>query len=232
MEQDLNDRQKAIRQWVLDNPRKKENDIVKAMQKEGKCSRMTTLNEIDELLERQILEDVRAKPNNFSCIVARDENEYTRIYQVVLKIKKVIDAMDEPIEKLFLQGAEWASNSSTQEATRGLPVLKDLQDDIQSRYRKKYDLMLQYLWNRTNSVIQSEKDKQALHTLIVNLMMKINEQFWRHRPLKEIFKLLAYKPEMTKPSLWKKMGITKELLHELNAPSEDFVRLFSDSSQP
>ena len=118
-EQELNENQKAIRLWVLDNPRKKENDIVKAMKEKGQCSRMTTLKEIDELKERQILEDIRAKPNNFSCIVARDENEYTRIYQEITKIKTVIDAMDKPIEKLFLQRVEWATNSETEEATRG-----------------------------------------------------------------------------------------------------------------
>jgi hypothetical protein len=86
--------------------------------------------------------------------------------------------------------------------------------------------MLQFLWNRTNSVIQSEKDKQTVHTRIVNLMIKINNQFWRHRQLKEIFKFLAYKPEILKPSLWEKIGITKELMDELNTPPEDFVRLF------
>ena len=124
-EQELNENQKAIRLWVLDNPRKKENDIVKAMKDKGQCSRMTTLKEIEELKERQILEDIRAKPNNFSCIVARDENEYTRIYQEITKIKTVIDAMDKPIEKLFLQRAEWATNSNTEEATRGAPCTSD-----------------------------------------------------------------------------------------------------------
>ena len=196
------------------------------MQDKGVCHRLTALNEIDELLERQVLEDIKSKPNNFSCIVARDENEYTRIYQIIVKIKVVIEAMDKPIEKLFLQGAEWASNSTTEEATRGLPVLQNLQIQLESGYRQRYGLMLQFLWDRTNTAIQSEKDKQNLHTMIVNLMMKINDQFRRHRPLKEIFKFLNYKPEILKPALWKKMGITKELMDELNAPPEDFVRLF------
>jgi hypothetical protein len=164
-------------------------------------------------------------------LIFNHKSEYDRIVAVTEKIKKVIEAMDKPIEKLFLQGAEWASNSSTQEAIRGAPVLQNLQDQIESRYRQRYGIMLQFLWNRTNSVIQSEKDKQTLHTMIVNLMIKINDQFWRHRQLKEIFKFLAYKPEILKPSLWKKMGITKELMDELNAPPEDFVRLFSELSQ-
>lgn len=154
------------------------------------------------------------------------KSEFDRIVALTDKIKKVIEAMDKPIENSFLQGAEWASNSSTEEAVRGAPALQNLQDQIQLGYRQRYEIMLQFLWNRTNSVIQSEKDKQTLHTMIVNLMIKITDQFWRHRQLKEIFKFLAYKPEILKPSLWKKMGITKELMDELNAPPEEFVTLF------
>jgi hypothetical protein len=225
-EQDLNENQKAIRLWVLDNPRKKDNDVVKAMKEKGQCSRMTTLKEIEELKERQILEDVRAKPNNFSCLVARDENEYTRIYQEITKIKAVIDTMDKPIEKLFLQRAEWGTNSSTEEATRGAPGLQNLQIQIESKYRQSYSLMLQFLWYRTNDIIQSEKDKQTLHTMIVNLMMKMNRQFWHPRQLNEIFKFFTFDPGILKPTLSKKMGITKELIEKLNATQEDFVRRF------
>ena len=225
-EQDLNENQQAIRRWVLDNPRKKDNDVVKAMKENGQCSRITTLKEIEELKERQILEDVRAKPNNFSCLVARDENEYTRIYQEIIKIKIVIDAMDEPIEKLFLQRAEWGTNSSTEEATRGAPVLQNLQIQIESKYRQSYGLILWFLWDRTNSVIQSEKDKQTLHTLIVNLMMKMNKQFWHPRQLNEIFKFFTYDPGLLKLSLSKKMGINKQLIEKLNTTQEDFVKHF------
>ena len=185
---------------------------------------MTTLKEIEELKERQILEDIRAKPNNFSCLVARDENEYTRIYQEITKIKTVIDAMDKPIEKLLLQRAEWGMNSSTEEATSGVQGLQIIQYQIESKYRQSYSLMLQFLWDRTNSEIKSEKDKQTLHTLIVNLMMKINRQFWYPRQLNEILKLYTFGPGIIESPLSKKIGINKELIEKLNKTREDFVR--------
>jgi hypothetical protein len=224
-EQDLTDRQKAIRQWVLNNPKKKENDIVKAMRANGQCSRMTTLNEIGELIERQVLEDIRAKPNNFSCIVARDENEYTRIYEGITKIEAVIDAMDKPVEKLFLQRVEWVTNLETEEATHGVHALQILLH-MESMYRQSYSLMLQFLWDRTNSEIKSEKDKQALHTLIVNLMMKINRQSWYPRKFKEILKLYTFGPGIIESPLSKKMGVNNELIDKLITTKEDFVRRF------
>ena len=196
------------------------------MKEKGQCSRMTTLKEIEELKERQILEDIRAKPNNFSCLVARDENEYTRIYQQITKIKTVIDAMDNPIEKLFLQRVEWGTNSETEEATRGAPSLSILLYQVESMYRQSYSLMLQCLWDRTNSKIKSEKDKQALHTRIVNLMMKMNKQIWHPRQLNEIFKFFTFDPGIIKWALSKKMGINKELIEKLNSTQEDFVRRF------
>lgn len=172
------------------------------------------------------MEDIRAKPNNFSCLIVKDENEYTRIYQEITKIKAIIDAMDKPIEKLFLQRAEWGTNSSTEEATRGVQSLQILQYQIESKYRQSFSLMLQFLWDRTNSVIESEKDKQSLHTVIVNLMMKMNRQFWHPRQLNEIFKFFIYDPGISKLSLSEKMGVTIELIEKLNTTQEDFVRRF------
>ena len=224
--QDLDGDETAIRNWILENPKRTENQVALAMMKNGQCHRLTTLKKIGRLQERDIVEDIRAKPNNFSCLIVKDENEYTRIYQEITKIKIVIDAMDKPIEKLFLQRAEWGTNSNTEEATRGALSLSILQYQIESVYRQSYSLMLQCLWERTNSVIQSEKDKQTLHTMIVNLMMKMNRQFWHPRQLKEIFKFFTYDPAISKWSLSKKMGITKELIEKLNTTQEDFVKDF------
>lgn len=188
---------------------------------------MTTLNEIDELLGRQILEDVKDKPNNFSCLVVRDDNEYTRIYQQIAKIKTVIDAMDEPVNNLFLQRIEWTQKSKLKEADRVAQVLRVLHIQ-ESMYRENYSLMLQVLWDRTNEVIQSDKDKQILHTRIVNLMLKMNRQFWNGRQLKEIFRLSTYNSEILKLPLSKQVGITKELIDKLNTTQQDFVNHFSD----
>lgn len=183
------------------------------------------------LKKRGSIKIPKYRPGQKQYLIFNDKSEYDKIVALTEKMKKVIDSMDKPIEKLLLQGAEWASNPTTEEASRGLPALQNLQDQLQYGYRQRYDIILQFLWNRTNSVIPSERDRQSLHTMIVHLMMKITDQFWRHRPLKEIFKLLAYKPEILKPSLWAKMGMTKELMDELNAPPEDFVRLFSELTQ-
>lgn len=224
--QELDEDEKAIRDWILKNPRKTENEVAAALMKEGQCHRLTTLKKIRRLKERSILEDVRAKPNSFSCLVVKDDNEYTRIYQVITKIKMVIDAMDEPIKKLFLQRSEWGMNPTTKEAMRGAYPLQVLQSQVESKYRQSYTLMLQFLWDRTDNVIQSEKDKQDLHTRIVNLMMRINRQFWYPRELNEIFKFYMYSPEVLKLSLSKKVGITKGLIDELNITQEDFVTHF------
>lgn len=195
------------------------------MQEKGICHRLTALKEIDELKKRHILEDIKAKPNNFSCIVARDENEYTRIYQEITKIKSVIDAMDKPVEKLFLQRVEWVTNLETEEATHGVYALQILLH-MESMYRQCYSLMLQFLWELTNSEIKSEKDKQALHTLIVNLMMKINRQSWYPRKFKEVLKLYTFGTGIIESPLSKKMGVNKELTDKLITTKEDFVRRF------
>jgi hypothetical protein len=224
--QDLDEDETAIRNWILENPKKTENQVAMAMMKNGQCHRLTALKKIGWLQDRDIVEDIRAKPNNFSCLIVKDENEYTRIYQEITKIKTVIDAMDKPIEKLFLQRAEWGTNSSTEEATRGASLLQNLQIQIESKYRQSYSLMIQFLWDRTNDIIQSEKDKQTLHTMIVNLMIKMNRQFWHPRQLKEIFKFFNFDPSIIKWTLSKKMGINKELIEKLNTTQEDFVRRF------
>jgi hypothetical protein len=223
--QELTDRQREIRQWVLDNPKKTENKIALAMQDKGTCHRLTALKEIYELIERQVLEDIKTKPNNVSCIVARDKNEYTKIYNEITKIKKVIDAMDKPVEKLFLQRVEWVTNLETEEAIRGVHSLQNLLH-MESIYRQSYSLMLQFLWELTNSKIKSEKDKQALHILIVNLMMKINRQSWYPRKLKEILKLYTFGPGIIESPLSKKMGINKELMDKLITTKEEFVNLY------
>jgi hypothetical protein len=224
--QDLDEDETAIRNWILENPKKTENQVAMAMMKNGQCHRLTALKKIGWLQDRDIVEDIRAKPNNFSCLIVKDENEYTRIYQEITKIKTVIDAMDKPIEKLFLQRAEWGTNSSTEEATRGASLLQNLQIQIESKYRQSYSLMIQFLWDRTNDIIQSEKDKQTLHTMIVNLMIKMNRQFWHPRQLKEIFKFFNFDPSIIKWTLSKKMGINKERIEKLNTTQEDFVRRF------
>jgi hypothetical protein len=224
--QDLDEDETAIRDWILENPKMTENQVAMAMMKNGQCHRLTALKKIGWLQDRDIVEDIRAKPNNFSCLIVKDENEYTRIYQEIIKIKTVIDGMNEPIEKLFLQRVELGTNPETEEAIRGNHSLQNLQIQIEFKYRQSYSLMLQFLWDRTNSEIQSEKDKQILHTMIVNLMMKMNKQFWGPRKFNEIFKFFTYDLEISKWSLSKKIGITKEVIKKLNTTQEDFVRRF------
>jgi hypothetical protein len=138
--------------------------------------------------------------------------------------------MDEPIQKLSLQRAEWGINPETEEAMRGGHSLQILQYEIEFKYRQSYSLMLQFLWDRTNDVIQSEKDKQTLHTMVVNLMMKMNRQFWGPRKFNEIFKFFTYGPGILKHSLSKKISISKELIDKLNTTQEDFVRRFLSQS--
>jgi hypothetical protein len=85
--------------------------------------------------------------------------------------------------------------------------------------------MLQVLWDRTNSIIQSEKDKQDLHTIIVDLMLTMNRQFWNHDQLNDIFRHFTYDPILNHP-LSKKMGITKRLVDKLKTTQDDFVKGF------
>jgi hypothetical protein len=168
----------------------------------------------------------RHRPGQKQYLIFNHKSEYDRIVSVTDKIKTVIDAMDEPIERLLIQRAEWTAQSDTEEVALGVNFLRRLHEELEFKYLQGYKTMLQFLWDRTNSTIPSEKDKQTLHTKIASLMMKVNNQFWNYRQLHQIFKFLTFDPVLSDNPLSKKMGITKELIEQLNTTKEEFVTLF------
>jgi hypothetical protein len=165
--QELDYREKEIRDYILQNQKTRltENQVVLAMHDKGVCSRITCLKKIRRLKERGILEDIKEKQNNFSWLVIKDQNEFSLISKQLTEIESVIKVAAEPVRKLF--EASDLGNSI---------FYFSYNVNFLFPYLETVSTMLRVLLIRTDEMIQSKNDCQALHTRIINLMTQITLQ--------------------------------------------------------
>jgi DNA-binding Lrp family transcriptional regulator len=181
--QELDDVETAIRDYILENPKKTQNQIVDEMGDKGVCSRITCLNKIAGLEERDIIEDIRAKPNNFSCLIIKDKNKFGLISEQLTKIEYIIKIMSEPTRKMI----ELRASKN--------PLTIGYDFNVLFPYIESISTLLRVALVRTNEKIQSKKDSQKLHTRIINLMMKLVLQSYDLKNAKEL--LLITKHDLT-----------------------------------
>lgn len=221
-------------------PISRDERILKYIEDNPGCTRTKVINHINpsspgpteralkRLIEREkkVFYEIDKSNKQIHHLFINDNNAFNQISKKLVDIEKVINKMDKPVEKLFLQRVEWTEKSKTEEAARGVQALWALQSEIETKYRLGYRLMLELLWDRTNTLIHLEKDKQTVYTKIIHLLVKISYQFWNYRRLDQIFKFLPFSAEVLNLSLSKKVGITKELIDQLNITQADFTKGF------
>jgi len=179
---------------------------------------------IPRLAERGSIKIPKHRPGQKQYLIYNDKSEFELVAGMIDRIKSVIEAMDGPIEELYVLRAELAAKakSETNEATGDSQSLDSLHR-MERQYIDNYSLMLQSLWEDTEKTIQLENDRQILHTRIAFLITKIIRQFWGSRPLTEIFRLNAFGLGIAKLGLSKKIGISGELIDKLNTVQQEFV---------
>jgi hypothetical protein len=168
--QELDHIEREIRNYILQNQKRSrltENQVVLAMAEKGICSRMTCLKKIGELKQRDIIEDIKAKQNNFSCLVIKNENDFILISKQLTEIESLIKVMSEPVRKLVELMAR--SNPSAL-----------LSNDVNFLYPyiETVLTMLEVLLLKTDQVIESKTDCQNLHIRIIDLITKLTFQVY------------------------------------------------------
>jgi hypothetical protein len=105
-----------------------------------------------------------SKSNNFSCLIIKNENEFSQISKQLTEIESLIKIIDEPTRKI-----------NQLSATRD-PLAARYYYNFLFPYIESISTMLRVLLLRTDEMIQSKKDCQTLHTRIIKLMTKLTLQ--------------------------------------------------------
>ena len=170
-EQSLDVHERSIRDYVLANSKQTEHKIAMAMQEAGICHRLTALKKIGVLKERGIIQDIKVKQNNFSCLVVRDTNEYSSMFSELKKIESLIDSVDKIMNIIYqIKEVEMSDEDRYGLAELRLSFLYPFNDTVRT--------ILQVLLMRVSNRIKSTTDLQFLNTKIIRLMLRLTLQFY------------------------------------------------------
>ena len=163
-----------IRNFIIKKDGKvTKNNVVDYMEKEGEdgSSRVTTLKMIDDLESAGIIEVLRGKRQGQSHYLRiNTKNEYNRISEELSKIEKIVDVMQDPVDRILkLRGEEDDTNYNLPE----FRILRNL--DFVQEYYNSMDNMLDVLLCHTTIKVHSEKEAWSLYTRIIKLKAKVNE---------------------------------------------------------
>jgi len=190
----LDSHHKAILEFIKNSPNCTENQVVKAMEVQKVCSKMTTLRKLDELIEKQEIDDLLNEGDSgFHRFIINENNEFNRIDKTLTEIEKTIDVMDEPLKKIdrLLENQRRTVNNEWEEIRKleGLErevrkkqidkllskELTPLEHHFKFNYVQIIETMLHILTVRINDNIHSDKDLQILYTKIIKLIRKVSE---------------------------------------------------------
>lgn len=157
---------KWILEYIEKSPESTENQIVKAMHEQKKCSRMTTLRKLDELIEKQEIKDLLKKgESGFHRFVINQNNEFKRISEKLSELKPLIDRFEE-FEKLIKKRRkqkQYPLDSATNE--RYLFEEHNFFNSINFLIISLLDIII--------SEIKSENDAQILYRKSTELQIKL-----------------------------------------------------------
>lgn len=160
-----------ILKYIEKNPGTTENKIAMYMDEKKMCSRMTTLKTIEDLKSNQrgLIVD-RQEGNSFHRLHINDKNEFNRIQKELLEIESIIDATHEYkyVVNEYIENAQFGNSRDA-----GNAGFLRSQMHI---YEPPIKTMLQFLLTRTNNIIHSEKDKQALYAKFIKLITKVDHE--------------------------------------------------------
>ena len=90
---------KAILDFIKNNPESTENQVVKAMEanpEPNRCSKMTTLRKLDELIEKGEIRDLKEEKSGFHKLYVNENNDFNRINEQLTQINLYL-----PLQAMF-----------------------------------------------------------------------------------------------------------------------------------
>ncbi len=130
------------------------------------CSRVTTLNLVDGLIEEGRIED-RKEGNSFHQLYYGDKNEFNLIDKDLDEIENIVNMMDENLLKID----DKSNNIDKKLLTAPGPF-----SDLAFFYLESMYTILRHLLVITQDKVSSNKDSHLLYTKIIRLLLKVNKQ--------------------------------------------------------
>ena len=190
----LDSHHKAILRFIKNSSNCTENQVVKSMEEQKVCSKMTTLRKLDELIEKQEIRDLlKQGQSGFHRFVINENNEFNRIDKILTEIETAIDTMDEPVKKIERLLAkqrrtvldEWEEIrklKGLEREARKEQIKKLVSNDLTSlehhckfNYVQIIETMLHILTVQINDNIHSDNDLQILYTKLIKLIRKVSQ---------------------------------------------------------
>jgi hypothetical protein len=165
---------KAILDFIKKAPSQTENRIVKSMEEQKICSKMTTLKKLDQLLEMGEIKDlINEGPSGFHKFIINNNNTFNLINNELSELEKIVELMSEPMKRFISIGGD------NPDDIRRVPdrwILKELDDKFFGAYKETTREMLEILLIEISNKIQSQKDAWTLYKKIIELQIKLNKQ--------------------------------------------------------
>ena len=150
-----------IRSFIIDRGKATKNEVVKHM--DGRSSRVTTFEMIDELESNGVIKIVQGDRRGLPhYLMINYEGDMNIIIEQLTDTLNVLNQFDKPIRKISERYGRFGHSKA---------------NDFKNEYREFLRWTFEILLIRTAHVIQSERDTQALFRKIVELMLKLNDQF-------------------------------------------------------
>ena len=161
MQERLDDHQKAIVEFIRNNPHRTENQIVKAMEQSGQCSKMTTLKKLQLLIEMDEIKDLSKKDGSrFHRFIVNEKSEFNQISEKLSEFEALIHSFGK-VENLV-------KDSKQKNPLDGESYLLFEQYCFQV-----INMMLLGMLAMIDKHVKSEKDAQILNTKNIVLLMKL-----------------------------------------------------------
>jgi hypothetical protein len=163
---------KALLDFIKNNPRCTENQVVKAMEMKAHkvCSKMTTLRKIDELIEKQEIKDLLEKgKTGFHRFIINENNEFNKIYNDLSEIDKIIDNVDKSIESIYRTHPEWKKKQLNFRAP------EEIRSDFENFFFIELSIGFSKILQRINAIL-SENDSRILYDKLINVITKMYER--------------------------------------------------------
>lgn len=210
-DQRLDNRDKAIIEFIKVHDGPTENEIVKALREQKISSKLTTLKKIRELKQKgEIKDSLKEGESGFHHLyINEDKSEFNQINEKLLQIEIVINRMNsivKNIKKATLSTSQTMSNKYTPEMLEANLFFLDIIYDA-------FDSMLHLLLRTTTENIRSQIDSKILYNKIIDLLGKVQSGYTIELKLNNMLNARFGK---IKISDWiESLGIDDNLFHDI-----------------
>jgi hypothetical protein len=167
----LDDKERVIRNYILEHPGVTDNKVAIHMVNQGLLSKVPTLKRINSLITRGIIED-RKKGNSFHRLYVTDKTQFNTIYRELLEVSAIMEDMLELSERYQHLAKAKVIPTTTAETDPGVILL-----EFDSKaYVDTVSAMLRILlvWTHISKI--NDADKNLLYQKITNALIKLNRE--------------------------------------------------------